>query len=129
MMSEAFCRYIKEFRQPCNKVRRELIEAFNKKLHYSQIQSDNFKRPNNERIYAKITKALKKFKNAPKPLQLSNFAEINEKQRKLIEYKRMLEAINEKTNYMFEQMKEINKITDKKCFEIEKEMSITENIF
>jgi|DEB19_MinimDraft_2_1074335.scaffolds.fasta_scaffold123942_1 septal ring factor EnvC (AmiA/AmiB activator) len=129
MMSEAFCRYIKEFRQPCNKVRRELIEAFNKKLHYSQIQSDNFKRPNNERIYAKITKNLKKFKNAPKPLQLSNFAEINEKQRKLIEYKRMLEAINEKTNYMFEQMKEINKITDKKCFEIEKEMSITENIF
>lgn len=41
----------------------------------------------------------------------------------------MLEGINEKTNYMFEQMKEINKITDRKCFDIEKEMSVTENIF
>ncbi len=41
----------------------------------------------------------------------------------------MLEGLNEKANYMFLQMKEINKITDRKCFEIEKEMSITENIF
>jgi hypothetical protein len=37
MMSEAFCRYIKEFRKPCNKKRKELIELLNKKLHYSQI--------------------------------------------------------------------------------------------
>jgi hypothetical protein len=41
----------------------------------------------------------------------------------------MLEGLNAKANYMFEQMKEINKITDAKCFEIEKEMSIAENIF
>jgi hypothetical protein len=48
-----------------------------------------------------VTQKLKKFKNAPKPLQLSNFVEINEQQQKLKEYKRMLEGLNEKANYMF----------------------------
>lgn len=41
MLADAFCRYIKEFRKPCNKKRTELILKMNKKLHYSQIQSKN----------------------------------------------------------------------------------------
>jgi hypothetical protein len=59
MIGDSFCRYIREFRKPCNKKRTELITKMNKKLHYSQIESKNVERPNNQKLLAQIEERCK----------------------------------------------------------------------
>jgi hypothetical protein len=41
MLSDAFARYIGEFRRPCGKKRSEIITDLNKRKEYSHIQSVN----------------------------------------------------------------------------------------
>lgn len=40
MLSEAFSRYMKNVRKPCQKARKETIEELNKKMLYSKITPD-----------------------------------------------------------------------------------------
>lgn len=129
MLSDAFCRYIKEYRKPCTKKRNELISAINQKLHYSCIQTNNIEKPNMQKVQNTLAKRKSIFTNAPKVRRLDIKEEITQRQNNLREYKEELESLNEKANLMFEHMKQINKLVSKKCSEIEGEIQNSEGIF
>ncbi len=59
MMSDAFVRYLRDVKQPCNKKRQSLIDKMNKKLHYSQIQNKNQHRPPRNKMLSDIEHRMK----------------------------------------------------------------------
>ena len=63
-------------------------------------------------------------------LQRSNSrTRIFEKQEELKQYKEQLDILNEKANTMFEHMKQINKLVNKKIMDIENAVTKSEAIF
>jgi len=62
------------------------------------------------------------FKTAPDRRKLDIRTVLNERQRRLKEYKDQLDRLNENANQMFERMKDINKLVSKKTAEIETEI-------
>ena len=65
-----------------------------------------------------------------KTLQRSNSrTRIFEKQEELKQYKEQLDILNEKANTMFEHMKQINKLVNKKIMDIENAVTKSEAIF
>jgi hypothetical protein len=129
MLADAFCRYLRDFRKPTMHKRTEFIKRQNKTLHYSKIMTKNMARPNMCKILAQVQKKRSLFANAPALVKLDLRKEIVERQKRLKDYKDLFETMNEQSITMFEHMKEINKLVDRKTLEIEEEMSKTEGLF
>lgn len=128
MLAESFSRYIREFRKPCGKKRAEMLTKINKKLQYSQIMTESQMKS----IQRDINKALKQSVNGGNVGQLkrrNSRSKIFEKQEELRQYKEQLDVLNEKANTMFEHMKQINKLVNKKIMDIESAVTKSEAIF
>ena len=77
-----------------------------------------------------IKQAAKGATPGTKGLKRSNSrTRIFEKQEGLKQYKEQLDVLNEKANTMFEHMKQINKLVNKKIMEIENAVTKSEAIF
>lgn len=134
MLAESFSRYIKEFRKPCGKKRLETIQSHNKRSAYSKISADNNrggKRVSGQTpTQTKPGSRLETGKKTGNTLQRSNSrTRIFEKQEELKQYKEQLDILNEKANTMFEHMKQINKLVNKKIMDIENAVTKSEAIF
>lgn len=78
---------------------------------------------------ARLNKQKAKFTNAPSLRLLDIRYQIIERQKRLRDYKDELESLNNKANLMFEHMKRINKLVDKKTNDMETELQASEGIF
>ena len=128
MIAESFSRYIKEFRKPCGKKRSETFQKNNKKLQYSQIQSEN----GQSEMLSKINKLLKQTGGISKVRDLQRMPSrdnIFKQHDELKQYKEQLDLLNDKANTMFEHMKQINKLVNKKIMDIEGAVTRSETIF
>jgi hypothetical protein len=126
MIAESFSRYIKEFRKPCGKKRNETFQKNNKKLQYSQIQSEN----GQSEMMSKINKLLKQTGGISKSMQrMPSRENIFKQHDELKQYKDQLDLLNDKANTMFEHMKQINKLVNKKIMDIEGAVTRSEAIF
>jgi len=61
--------------------------------------------------------------------RINSRTKIFEKQEELRQYKEQLDVLNEKANTMFEHMKQINKLVNKKIMDIESAVTKSEAIF
>jgi len=125
MLAESFSRYIKEFRKPCGKKRMDTILSINERNAYSRISPDN-ERTNPMKT---IKKMLRTSPGAGRLKRSNSRAKIFEKQDELTDYKQQLDILNDKANDMFEQMKAINKLVNKKILDIEGAVTKSEAIF
>lgn len=124
LLAESFSRYLKDFRKPCGKKRTETIIKLNKKRVYSSTNLDNaVNSPQRQVIKAMRGAGNNKLKRK------NSRTKIFEKQEELMQYKNQLDVLNDKANTMFEHMKQINRIVNKKIMEIENAVTRSETIF
>ena len=76
-----------------------------------------------------IKQALKTGPGAGRLKRSNSRAKIFEKQDELKDYKEQLDVLNVKANVMFDQMKSINKLVNKKILDIENAVTKSEAIF
>lgn len=119
MLAESFSRYVKEFRRPVEIKRQQSIAMYNRKHQYSNLnpaKNQNNKKEILERVQAKVQKNNSRQKMYNRQVELK-------------EYKKQLDELNDKANFMFDHMKEINKIVNQKIHEIETVVTKSENNF
>ena len=124
MIAESFARYIKEFRKPCVKKQREAIKVHNKKSPYLEI-----KLVNKQMTAAVATMKQVSDRNNEKLKRRNSRTKIFEKQEELRQYKEKLDQLNDKANTMFNSMKDINRIVNKKIMDIESAVTDSEHNF
>ena len=139
MLAESFSRYVKEFRRPVTKKRNETILTHNKKSHYSKVSTEKQNPLTKSTVNAMISARDKDQQEgtsayhgdpSKNPLKRSDSrTRIYVKQEELKAYKAKLDELNDKANTMFEHMKDINKLVNKKIMEIEHAVTKSEQNF
>ena len=121
MVSEAFSRYVKNVRKPCQKSRQEKIAELNKKMLYSKISAKSGLKTPLKTIKRNINESnevRERTKNKSSPIM----------QNRLL-YKQLLEEFNHKTRIMQQKSKTMHNCMRKLILDIDESVSETESIF
>lgn len=134
MVAESFSRYVKEFRRPVAKKRKKVFTTQNRKSQYSKVVEDTRllttekvpKSINNSQFLHQDTKSIV---SSHPVVTNDEKKQVMSKQKELQTYKEKLDKLNDMANQMFENMKEINKLVNKKIMEIEHAVTKSESTF